>query len=249
MYKIFLLLFCSIIYCKPNPENWVCRDAIGYDYYLENNTLYKINEKELLEYKNLSFGKISGIDIKNPFQILVIYNDFHTIVLLDNFLNEIRKIDFFNSFNGLMIEYIATSAGNKLWIKEKNNNLFYLFDVKKLHLQILNTPIIDKIIKIDSDFNWIYFLDNQNKLFQMNVFGNTQLLSELYKKIDDFKVYKNNLFYKIDFKIFQMNLNSKKENLIFESENKIENFCIIDNEIIVLSNGKFNKINLRKNNN
>jgi hypothetical protein len=244
MYRFLFLFFSYSIYCQTNPENWVCRDAIGYDYYLENNTLYKKNEKELLEFKNLSLGKLSGIDVKNPFQVVAIYKDFNTIILLDNFLNEIKKIDFFNLFNGLMVEYIATAAGNKLWIKEKNNNLFYLFDVKTLQLHILSSPILDKITMIDSDFNSIYFLDIQNKLFQMNVFGNTQLLFEFDKKIETFKINKNNLFYVVDYKLFQKNLEKKIEILIYESGNKIENFCIIDNKIIIFANENFVEIAL-----
>jgi hypothetical protein len=245
MCKLLFLFLCSTIWSQTNPENWVCKDAIGYDYYIVNNTLYKKNEREQLEYKNLSLGKLSGLDVKNPFQVVVIYKDFHSIILLDNFLNEIKKIDFFNSFNGLMIDYIATAASNKLWIKEKNNNLFYLFDLKTFRLQALNTPILEKIDYIDSDFNWIYYIDAKNKLFQMNVFGNIQLLFELDKKVNGFKINKNNLFYVVDSILFQINLETKKEIKIYESKNKIENYYINDNKIIIFANDNFVEIALK----
>ncbi len=209
MYKLFFLFIFNSILSQNNFKNWVDKDALGYNYYLENNTLYKKNEREVVEYKNLTLGNVTSIDVKNPFQVVLVYKDLNTIILLDNFLNEIKKIDFFNSFNGLMFDYIATAAANKLWIKEKNNNLFYLLDVKTLNLQVLNTPIIDKIIYIDSDFNWIYFNDALNRLYKMNIFGNIQLLFELKNKIDTFKINKNNLYYLFDNKLIQLTLGNK----------------------------------------
>src|SRR5690606_23871748 len=65
------------------------KDALGYDYFSKNNVLYKQKNSEKWEYKNLSLGKITLVDLINPLKILVFYQDFNSVVLLDNQLSEI----------------------------------------------------------------------------------------------------------------------------------------------------------------
>lgn len=51
----------------------------------------KKNNTQLWQYKNLSLGKITKIDLQNPLKIVLFYEGFNSVILLDNQLNEIQK--------------------------------------------------------------------------------------------------------------------------------------------------------------
>ena len=55
---------------------------------------YKTKDHQSLEYKNISLGKITKVDLQNPLKIVLFYENFNTAVLLDNQLNETQKINF-----------------------------------------------------------------------------------------------------------------------------------------------------------
>ena len=97
-------------------KDFVGRDQYGYHYFVDNNVLYKIKNQEQWEYKNVSLGKLSKVDITNPLKIVLFYENFNTVVLLDNQLSETQKINF--SENNLPISITATglASQNQLWV-------------------------------------------------------------------------------------------------------------------------------------
>ena len=68
-------------------------DAFGFYYSIKNNIFYKTSSREILEYKNISLGKITNIDLQNPLKIILFYENFNFVIVLDNKLNEIQKIN------------------------------------------------------------------------------------------------------------------------------------------------------------
>ncbi len=74
-------------------------EMVGFDgsenmYYIKNNVLFKKNKKELWQYKNISLGKITHVDIQNPLKTILFYENFNTVITLDNQFNETQKINF-----------------------------------------------------------------------------------------------------------------------------------------------------------
>jgi hypothetical protein len=51
----------------------------------------KIGTRETFVYQNFSLGKITKVDLQNPLKIVLFYENFNTVVTLDNQLNEIQK--------------------------------------------------------------------------------------------------------------------------------------------------------------
>ena len=70
-----------------NADDYIGFDSFGAQYYIKNNVFIKKNTTQIWQYKNLSFGKISKVDIQNPLNIVLFYEDFNTVILLDNQLN------------------------------------------------------------------------------------------------------------------------------------------------------------------
>jgi hypothetical protein len=59
----------------------------------------KIGTRETFVYQNFSLGKITKVDLQNPLKIVLFYENFNTVVTLDNQLNEIQKSQFFRKFS------------------------------------------------------------------------------------------------------------------------------------------------------
>jgi len=74
-------------------DEYIGSDALDYDYFIKNNTLFKLKNSEKYQYKNVSLGKISKVDIQNSLRILIFYENFNMIIALDNQLNEIEKVN------------------------------------------------------------------------------------------------------------------------------------------------------------
>ena len=89
----------KLIAVKINSINLDADQFLGYDqfgfyYTIKNNVLSKTKDIQSLEYKNISLGKITKVDLQNPLKIVLFYENFNTVVMLDNQLNEIQKINF-----------------------------------------------------------------------------------------------------------------------------------------------------------
>ena len=81
-------------------DEFIGYDSFGFYYTLKNDVFSKINQRETLEYKNISLGKITKVDLQNPLKIVLFYEDFNTAVTLDNQLNETQKINFSERYLG-----------------------------------------------------------------------------------------------------------------------------------------------------
>ena len=68
---------------------WV--DNLGESYFLEDNNLRK---GEDYFFSDSSLGPITKVDFYNNFKLKVWYQDFNTLVILDNYLNEITRVQF-----------------------------------------------------------------------------------------------------------------------------------------------------------
>ena len=102
-------------------------DSFGDCYYIKNNALYKKKDAVILEYKNLSFGEITAVDFINPLQIIVFYEQFNTLIALDNQLNEIQK----SSFSDQTIAATGLASQNRFWLFDQNTQQIGLYDTTK----------------------------------------------------------------------------------------------------------------------
>ena len=56
---------------KIEADQFLGFDVLGNLYYLKNKVLFKKNETQSWQYKNLAFGKITRVDFLNPLKIFV----------------------------------------------------------------------------------------------------------------------------------------------------------------------------------
>ena len=187
MKKVILLLLIgsfSMMISQNLKQNAVLMDSIrfdgdqflGYDpfgfyYTIKNNVFSKINTRDTLEYKNISLGKITKVDLQNPLKIVLFYENFNTVILLDNQLNEIQKINFSESTIPIVVSAIGIASQNQLWIYNSMNQQLGLYDYLNTIYKTISVPSAENIKNYFSDFNAFYWIDNKNNWFACDIFG------------------------------------------------------------------------------
>jgi hypothetical protein len=167
--NLFLLLCCSISFCQNQKlkttalntkelenKTYIGFDGLGSNYYINNNVFSKQNENQIWEYKNVALGKITSVDYVNPLKIVLFYGDFNSIIILDNQLNEIQKLNLFDIDNTILASKIGMASQNKLWIYNALKQQIMLFDYLKNTSKIIGNPIQENIKYTQSDFNNFY---------------------------------------------------------------------------------------------
>lgn len=227
-----------------NADEYIGKDNFKNYYYTSNNQLFKKSKGKTYNYKNLSLGKIHDIAIENPLQIILLYKSFNTVVLLDNQLNEVQKIDFNSIDPFLTITTIGFGGQNKLWFFDSNSQKIGLYDLITSTIKFLSTPFKGVISKKMATYNFFYFINENEEYQSISIFGKIENLGKIPKNddfcfIDDGKIIftNNNLFFVYDLNlktISKLDINEKSfEKFFFKdgilsifTQNKIINYQI-----------------------
>ena len=124
-----------------DTDEFLGYDSFGYSYQIKNNVFSKTKGNESWEYKNISLGRIAKVDLQNPLKIVLFYEDFNTVILLDNQLNKITEINFSQNNIPIVVTFIGMSAQNQLWIYNALNQQIGLFDYLKNEYKTVSIPL------------------------------------------------------------------------------------------------------------
>lgn len=167
---------------KIDADVFVGLDGIENYYYQKNNVLIKQHSKNVWQYKNISLGKTTRIDIQNPLKIMLFYENFNSVILLDNQLSESQKINFSDN----EIPIIATASGlasqNRLWIYTNLTQQIGLFDYLKNTFKTITPSLQGNIKYYETDFNTFNWIDEKNIWYSCDVFGKITTIG----KVSDF---------------------------------------------------------------
>jgi hypothetical protein len=147
------------------------QDQFGFSYFITKDAFHKMKDSQSYEYKNISLGKITAVDIKNPLRILLFYEYYNTVVLLDNQLNEIQKINFSEFNSSLLVSKTGIASQNQLWIYNSLDQQIGLFDYLKNDYRSISTPLAGKIKKHQSNYNSFEWIDDNNVWYSCDLFG------------------------------------------------------------------------------
>jgi hypothetical protein len=143
-------------------------------FYVLDNVFFK-NSKEIkgldIGYSNFQLGNITSANTFNPLKINVFYRDFNTVLILDNRLAEIFKIDFNSQSNYKNISHISTGSDNTIWLFNQNTQQIELFDYKTNTTRAKTLPIQNTVIDLKSNFNFCWVL-TEKQLYMYDYFGN-----------------------------------------------------------------------------
>jgi hypothetical protein len=152
-------------------DHFLGYDQFGFYYSIKNNVLSKCNKEKSFEYKNISLGKPTKIDIQNPLKIMLFYENFNTIILLDNQLSETQKINISENDVPIMATATGIASQNKLWIYNSLTQQIGLFDYLKNTFQTITPAFQGNIKYYQTDFNTFQWIDNNLNWFSCDVFG------------------------------------------------------------------------------
>ncbi|KAF2512645.1 hypothetical protein [Flavobacterium foetidum] len=162
-----------------NADVFCGYDSFGYLYQIKNNVFSKIKGKEIFEYKNVSLGKITKVDLQNPLKIVLFYEDFNSVILLDNQLNKMSEINFSQNPNPINASAVGMSTQNQLWIYNTLNQQIGLFDYLKNEYKTISIPLTEPIKYYQTDFNIFYWIDKKNQWYSCDIFGKITALGKI----------------------------------------------------------------------
>ena len=205
-------------------NNFLGYDQFGFFYSIKNNVLSKRKKNESFEYKNISLGAPTKIDIQNPLKIMLFYENFNTIILLDNQLIETQKIN----LSEIDIPILATGSGiasqNRLWIYNNLTQQLGFFDYLKNSFQSITPPFEGDLKYYESDFNTFQWIDENLNWFSCDIFGKISTNGKI-PNFDFIKVVSNHtLLFSKKGRFYFYDIDINKTYLIENVEKSLNNF-------------------------
>lgn len=142
----------------------------GNIYYLKNDVFNKKTSKDLITYNNLQLGTLHSANAFNPLKINLFYKYFNTVIILDNRLAEIFKIDFNALTPYKNVSHISTGHDNTIWVFNQDLQKLELFDYKSRTIRAQTVPVQSAVLDLKSNYNYSYLL-TKNYLYIYNYFG------------------------------------------------------------------------------
>lgn len=222
-----------IITTKLESIHNECDIFLGFDnqqnhYSIKNNVLNKKKSTKSYQYNNLSLGKITKVDFQNPLQVLVFYKNFNTIVLLDNQLNEIKKIDFNLKVTPITLEAVALSSQNQIWIYDSISSKIGLYNVNTDTFKWISTMLENQITYYESDYTHFYWIDTSLNQYRISIYGTIEKYG-LLRKFDAIQLTKNgNYIFQSEQELYYYDLKSNTSSKIVFDEKIISKFFLRD---------------------
>nr|WP_321235784.1 hypothetical protein [uncultured Psychroserpens sp.] len=149
-------------------------------YYTSNTILYKKPKGQLsINYSNVQLGFPTTVNAFNPLKINIFYQDFNTVIILDNRLAEIFKIDFNTKQPYKNVSHVSTGYDNTLWIFNQDLQQLELYDYKNDNIRATTVPVQSNVLDLKSDYNSCWML-TEKYLYQYTYFGS--LISKIENK-------------------------------------------------------------------
>jgi hypothetical protein len=216
-------------------ETLISVDNFGTSYFVNNNVFYKKNASKKISYNNLQLGTINSVNTFNPLKINLFYKDFNTVIILDNRLAEIFKLDFNEIIPYKNISNISTGHDNTLWIFNQDFQKLELFDYKSRTTRAQTVPVQSPILDLKSNYNFCWLL-TENYLYVFNYFGRLikKFKNEGYTELT---ICNGNIVLKKDNSLFYLKKNSDSIQPI-ETPNLLINAFFVTNETLYIYNNE-----------
>lgn len=238
LFFLFFLLPNLLCSQTTDANNYFGQDSYGALYYEIENTLYKKTDETTFQYANYSFGKITTVDSNNPLRVLLFYKNFNTVILLDNQYNEVQRISLNNETTTVMMAYAGMAALNKIWMVDQNTNRILLYDWNTKIIKTLTPPVYPTIKYFKTTLNFAYWVDENNNLYQCDLFGSILLRGKL-PEFESFQIIDNqNVLLQAEEKIYQYNLANQQSSIIYSGLKKDSEFYYSNQILSTFTGGK-----------
>ncbi len=211
-------------------------DTFGTLYFTtEDHTFHKKTKDTIITYTNFQLSEITSANAFNPLKINLFYQDFNTVVILDNRLAEVFKIDFNTTQPYKNVSFVSTGFDNTLWIFNQDLQQLELYDYKTNKVRLKTVPIQSEILDLKSDYNNCYML-TKNYLYIYNYFGSL-IAKHKNEGYDKMTFSKAHLLLKKENSLYILSKNSTKIQPI-EHPNLLISQFLVTNETLYIYDDK-----------
>ena len=153
-----------------NADHFWGRDTFDALFFSKENVFTKEWNHQKWEFTDYSLGELTFVSLLNPLKILLFYGNSNTVVILDKYLNEIKRIDF-NVIKGFVnIHSVSPANDNTIWVFNSNSQRLELFNTITLKTILSTQPINQLPVYQYSNFNFCWLVTDK-VIYKFNVYG------------------------------------------------------------------------------
>ena len=200
-------------------------DNLGELYFLDDNNLRKGKD---YFFSDLSLGSITKVDFYNNFKLKVWYQDFNTLVILDNYLNEITRVQFNKASSVFEISDISSANENDIWVYDESDMRIKKFDFfNQVFTENVQTEIDGNLIDMKSNYNYLWVLTNKY-LYKINYNGLIIFKKENRIGLTKIGFYKNDILLSNELELYHLEINKELFTKIKLQKLFIKDFFVIN---------------------
>jgi hypothetical protein len=219
---ILFLLLCSLTTQAQtyslnkritSPTQYFTTDKLQQIYLvsLENEIIKITSDSTVLgQYSNKKFGEIASIDATNPFNILVYYQDFQTLVTLNRSMTETGVYNLAD-LNVSQAGPVAVGEDNSIWLYDLGTSKLLKFITEGNVIRLANTNIMqfkgEKPNKLLVKDGVVYMNAPENGIFAFDLYGKFTHKYEL-KGLTDFQIVDKQIVYRQAGEFFRYHIQS-----------------------------------------
>jgi hypothetical protein len=262
MKKLLFIFFFFIVFIKNASSQDIIPMALdsvsikadkffGFDgyknyYFIKDNVVIKKSSTGTMQFQDLSLGEVTKVDILNPLKIIVFYENFNTIVVLDNQMNEVDRINLSERSRSIVITAVGVADQDKLWLFNSVDQKLALYDLKSKFYQEIGVPINGQINYYQTDYNYFQWISNYGQWLNCDRYGKIRIVCEL-DRADAYQIIGPNKIMILNGNaLFVRDFITNKQTKIQIVEKSFRNFYYKDQILSIFTNeGNTNyKINL-----
>lgn len=245
---LLFLLLSNLVFSQENytiaiktdslqlhTDTYLGQDVYGAWYGITENTFFKRLKNKDWQYKNPALGRIAKVDLQNPLQIVLFYESFNTVVILDNQLNETQKIAFGKLTNPVVAAAVGLAFGNRLWVYNTLSQKVGLYDYLKNDYREISTPFGGNVKYYTSDFNYFQWIDEQWDWHRCDIYGKVQTIGKAPAAEQLQLVADGGLIYKIAEKLYLLDLNGNALPLVDVDKKTYQSFLYKDKILAIFT--------------
>ena len=177
-------------------------------------------------------------------KIKLFYEDSNSLIVLDNKLSEISKINF-NIINpNKIISKFSASNDNNIWVYNELNSKIELYNYINNTFRIVNSEISGEVISLESNYKYCWVLTDSH-IYKFNYFGSL-ITKTAINNIQQIEIFNDNLFFKKNNELFYYD-----QDLLIEYKLDLENllikdFFVINQSLYIYDSEHFIKYQIQK---
>ena len=238
----------SLILKSKTPHNDTIQISSRYGdhrLYQANSSIIKKTKEAIYTYNNINLGELYNFDLFNPLQIKLLYKNQNSIIILDNKLSEIKKINFNYSNPLINVEAFSSANENNIWIYDGISMRLKKYNYINDSFDNINIPIKGNIKSLKGNSNYCWLLTN-NYLYKFNYRGSLIYKIEI-DQIDSFNIYKNHLIFQSKNNLILFNEIDKTLKKIVHPKLFIKDFFVIDETLYIYDEDFLNQFQIKIN--